>query len=128
MSLSAIANRNDNTAKQEIAIQECLNRSWTLVVGTVLVHQTRLIRVHRGTMLIGCWHYDIINSLRQSAMVAWPKIQDRILNLWKIKLHSVEIVPCDPPVHLEGYSQICNNKETDRFLDVLNILRKQHKS
>ena len=127
--LAAIASKNNSTAaRQELAIHERLSQSWMLVVGPILVNQTRLIRIHRGTMLIGCWHYDVINSLRQSAEVTWPQIQSRLIHLWKIKLHSVEIVPCDPPTNLKCISKVNVDGKSDYFVDVLDILRKQSKS
>jgi hypothetical protein len=75
-------------------------------------------------MLIGCWHYDIIGSLRQSAEATWPQIQTRLAHLWKIKLHGLEVVPCDPPMKSTYIAKI-SNQETDTFVDVLDLLRKQ---
>jgi hypothetical protein len=123
--LAAIACKSNSTAKHELAIHERLKQSWMLVVGPTLVHQTCLIRIHRGTMLIGCWHYNIISSLRQSAKVTWPQIQARLLHLWKIKLYGIEIVPCDPPINEECTKKTNSDKNIDHFMDVLNILRKQ---
>lgn len=128
VSLAVIANKSNSTTEKELAIQKRLSRSWILVVGPILVHQTCLIRIHRGTMLIGCWHYDIMSSLRQSAEITWPQIKARIKRLWKIHLHSVEVVPCDPPTNLKCASNARKNEETDHFMVVLDILRKQNKS
>ena len=126
--LNSVAYINNNNAmtRRELAMQDRLSRSWLLVVGKTLVHQTRLIRIHRGKMLIGCWHYDVIKSLRLSAKEVWPQIQDRLIRLWKLKLTNIEVVPCDPPVKSDCVSK--NNREDDLFKQVLTTLRKQKKS
>ena len=74
-----------------------LRNAWLLVVGPALVHHTRLLRVSRGILVVGCWHPHIIPNLRKSAEAVWPQVQERLRTLWKLNFSAMEIVPCDPP-------------------------------
>ncbi|MDR3671139.1 MAG: DciA family protein [Holophaga sp.] len=121
--LSAMGRGPDRAAQAEARVEARIQRSWLLVVGPTLVHQTRLLRVHRGILLVGCWHPEIIPSLRQSAESIWPQLRDRLDRLWKLKLQRMEIVPCDPPV-LEAPVRAA---KADPLEAVLNLLREQGK-
>ena len=122
--LKAIAKAPDRAAQAEARTEARLRRSWLLVVGPSLVHNTRLLRAHRGTLLVGCWHPEIIPSLRQSAAATWPQLQARLENLWKLKFQRLEIVPCDPP---EPETPAPPREEGDAFKAVLRLLREQAK-
>ena len=122
--LSALAKPIDRAAQLEARTEARLRKSWLLVVGSTLVNQTRLIRAHRGTLLVGCWHSEVIPSLRLSAQAAWPQIQARLERLWKLKFQRLEIVPCDPP---EPEAAVAPREEVDAFKAVLNLLREQAK-
>lgn len=84
-------------ANAEAVALERLQRAWPLVVGPNLARQTRLLRVRRGSLLVGCWHTEHIRELRAAAQGAWPEIQLRIQHSFRLKLHRIEITPCDPP-------------------------------
>ena len=128
ISLAVIANGNDSTISRELAIQDLISRHWERVVGPTLAHQTHLIRIHYGTMLIGCWHRNKVLSLRTSAETIWPQIQARVEYFWKLKLRSLVIVPCDQPTKPSHLTKTDNSKESDPFMEVLNFLRKRNKS
>lgn len=74
-----------------------LRRSWFLVVGPALVPHTRLLRLARGVVVVGCWQPIIIPNLRASAEATWPAVQERLERLFNFKARAMEIVPCDPP-------------------------------
>lgn len=74
-----------------------LSRAWPLVVGPALVNYTRLLRVRRGTLVMGCWKPELVPNLRKAAEAVWPEIQARLERLLNLKLQKVEVLPCDPP-------------------------------
>ena len=124
--LGAIKNEVNCIPRYEVNIQERISRSWILVVGPVLVNQTRLLRIHRGTLLIGCWNSAIISSLRLSVEMIWPQLKLRLEQLWKLKLLRMEIVPCDP---LESKSNLPITRSRDGIdplKEVLKLLRDQN--
>lgn len=122
--LRAVAKAPDLAAQAEARTEARLRKSWLLVVGATLVNQTRLIRAHRGTLVVGCWHPDVIPSLRQSAQETWPQIQARLERLWKLRFQHLEIVPCDPP-EPEAIPEPRSGR--DPLEEVLNLLREQGK-
>jgi hypothetical protein len=122
--LSALARNQDRAAQAEARAEARIRRAWLLVVGPTLVNQTRLLRAHRGILLVGCWHQDIIPSLRQSAATIWPQLQERLERMWKLKFQRLEIVPCDPPGPETGPAR---QPATDPLKEVLNLLREQSK-
>ena len=122
--LRALARPKDRAAEAEARTEARLRKSWLLVVGATLVNQTRLIRAHRGTLLVGCWHPEVIPSLRKSAEAVWPQIQARLERLWKLKFQRLEIVPCDPP---EAEAPRPPREEADPLKAVLRLLREQAK-
>jgi len=122
--LRAVAKAPDLAAQAEARTEARLRKSWLLVVGATLVNQTRLIRAHRGTLVVGCWHPDVIPSLRQSAQETWPQIQARLERLWKLRFQHLEIVPCDPP---EPPAPREVPRELDAFDEVLKVFREQAK-
>ncbi len=91
--LRAAAGLEDPDARAEAA----LRKSWLLVVGPALVNRTRLIRISRGVLVVGCWEPSFIPSLRASAEETWPQVRERIAKMWKRTYRAMEIVPCDPP-------------------------------
>jgi hypothetical protein len=122
--LRSVAKAADRAAEAEARIEARLRRSWLLVVGATLVNQTRLLRAHRGTLVVGCWHAEVIPSLRQSAQETWPQIQARLERLWKLSFQRLEIVPCDPP---EPVAPSKPPREVDAFDEVLKLFREQAK-
>jgi hypothetical protein len=116
--------RPDRAALAEARTEARLRNAWLLVVGATLVNQTRLIRAHRGVLVVGCWHAEVIPSLRRSAEAVWPQLQARLERLWKLKFQRLEIVPCDPP---EQEAPRPPREEVDAFKAVLNLLREQAK-
>ena len=114
--------QGDRAAQAEARLEARLRQAWLLVVGPTLVNQTRLLRAHRGILLVGCWHQEIIPSLRQSAETIWPQLRDRLDRMWRLKFQRMEIVPCDPP---EGTAP--RPAASDPLKEVLDLLRDQHK-
>ena len=74
-----------------------LREAWTFAVGPLLARRTRLLRFHRGRLVVGCWELSAIPSLRLAAEAAWPAVQERLSRAFKLHFSAIEIVPCDPP-------------------------------
>lgn len=74
-----------------------LREAWTFAVGPLLARRTRLLRFHRGRLVVGCWELTAIPSLRLAAEAAWPSVQERLSRAFKLHFSAIEIVPCDPP-------------------------------
>ena len=87
----------DSRTIAEARTEARVARVWPLLVGTVLVHHTRLIRIRQRTLVLGCWKTEVITNLRQSAEATWPQVQARLERLLGLQLLRLEIVPCDPP-------------------------------
>jgi hypothetical protein len=87
----------DSRTTAEARTETRVTRIWPLLVGPVLMRHTRLIRVRQRTLVLGCWHPEVVTSLRQSAEATWPQVQARLERLLGLKLQRLEIVPCDPP-------------------------------
>ena len=121
VALKTIAKPGDHAAQAEARTEARLRQAWLLVVGPSLVHNTRLIRAHRGTLLVGCWHPEVIPSLRKSVEATWPQLQARLERLWQLKFQRMEIVPCDPPMPAPAPEP---RQEVDAFKAVLTLLRK----
>ncbi len=122
--LRAAAGKGDRAAQADARLEARLRRAWLLVVGPILVHQTRLVRAHRGILVVGCWHPEVIPSLRQTALAIWPQLQVRLERLWKLRFQRLEIVPCDPP---EPETVPPPRPDRDPLEEVLNLLREQGK-
>jgi hypothetical protein len=87
----------DARALADARAEKRIARVWSLIVGPVLVHHTRLIRARQRTLVLGCWKTEVMASLRQSAEATWPQVQARLERLLGLKFQKLEIVPCDPP-------------------------------
>lgn len=74
-----------------------LREAWPFAVGPLLARRTRLIRFHRGRLVVGCWELPAIPSLRLAAEDTWPVVQERLSRAFKLHFSAIEIVPCDPP-------------------------------
>jgi len=120
--LSALGPGPDRAAQAEARVEARLRAAWLLVVGPTLVHQTRLLRAHRGVLVVGCWHPEVIPSLRLTAEAIWPQLQERLERLWNFKFRSMEILPCDPPEPPPA-----PRPAADPLEQVLNLLREQGK-
>ncbi len=81
----------------EARAEQRLARCWSLVVGPALVKHTRLLRISRRKLVIGCWDTSLMSSLRLSAEATWPQVQARLERFLKLRLAGMEILPCDPP-------------------------------
>ncbi len=74
-----------------------LREAWAFAVGPLLARRTRLLRLHRGRLVVGCWDLTAIPSLRLAAEAAWPAVQERLTRAFGVHLSGIEIAPCDPP-------------------------------
>jgi hypothetical protein len=121
-SLASVARPGSQAQAQ---VEGRLRRAWLLVVGPTLVNQTCLVRAHRGVLVLGCWHPELIPSLRASAQAIWPQLRERLERLWKLRFHRLEIVPCDPPEARPSSSPA--RQEEDLLKAVLRRFREQAK-
>ena len=74
-----------------------LREAWAFAVGPLLARRTRLLRLHRGRLVVGCWELTAIPSIRKAAEAAWPTVQERLTRAFGIHLSGIEIAACDPP-------------------------------
>jgi Dna[CI] antecedent, DciA len=81
----------------EARAQARLERAWHFVVGPFLAKHTRLLRLRKGTLVMGCWTPELVPNLRKSAEAVWPQVQERIQRQLRLKVLRLDIVPCDPP-------------------------------
>ena len=95
-----------------------LKEAWSFAVGPLLAKRTRLLRLHRGRLVVGCWELSAIPSLRLAAEAAWPTVQERLTRAFGVHLSSIEITPCDPPPPL-----VEARPAEDPFLELLKRWR-----
>ena len=107
--------------RAEARVLRRLETAWGWIVGPALVRHTRLLRVHRGILVMGCWHNELVPSLRLAAESVWPQIQARIQHALGLNLRGLEVEPCDPPDHPPP-----RRKVRDPLRSVLEQLRKRH--
>ena len=74
-----------------------LRQAWGFVVGPALADRTRLLRVERDILVMGCWELARIAALRDAAEAVWPQVRDRIHRALGLNLRGLQIVPCDRP-------------------------------
>lgn len=74
-----------------------LRQAWRFVVGPSLAERTRLLRVSRGVLVVGCWEIARVGALREAATAVWPQMRDRIRRALRLQLSGIQVVPCDPP-------------------------------
>lgn len=96
-SLASVPLRGREAEAKAEAAAEQLRNAWGVVVGPALVKHTRLLRLHRGQLVVGCWHPESLKALREAAQAAWPQVQRRIQRLVGVRVVAMDIVPCDPP-------------------------------
>jgi hypothetical protein len=85
-------------ARQAEGLAEArLRQAWPFVVGPALAGWTRLLRVERNILVMGCWELARIAPLREAAAAVWPETRERIRRSLGITLMGLQIVPCDPP-------------------------------
>lgn len=82
---------------REKRVQSRLERAWPLVVGPALVEHTRVLRVRGKVLVMGCWHPELVPSLRKSVEAIWPDLRKRLQTFLGLDFHRIEIFPCDPP-------------------------------
>jgi hypothetical protein len=107
--------------KREVRVLRRLEAAWGWIVGPALVRHTRLLRLHRGILVLGCWHNELIPNLRLAADSVWPQIQARVQHALGLSLRGLEVEPCDPPDRPS-----VPGKARDPLLAVLERLRKRH--
>ena len=93
-----------------------LRETWPFAVGPLLARRTRLLRLHRGRLVVGCWELTAIPSLRQAAEAAWPALQERLTRAFGIHLSGIEISPCDPP---DAEAERVTGTPEDPFRDLM---------
>jgi hypothetical protein len=113
----------DPGSRAEARLEARLRGAWLLVVGPALVNQTRLLRAHRGILLVGCWHPEVIPSLRRSVEAIWPQLRERLERMWHLPFQCLEIVPCDPPPPPAPPAGF----RADPLKEVLRVLRERGK-
>ena len=96
LAATPLKGREHEAREEEAALR--LRRAWSLVVGPTLVRQTHLMRIHRGRLVIGCWHGDALKAVRESAEAVYPQVRERVQRLLGVRITGLEVVPCDPPV------------------------------
>ena len=74
-----------------------LRQAWPFVVGPALAGRTRLLRVERNILVMGCWELARIAPLREAAAAVWPEMRERIRCALGLTLMGLQVVPCDPP-------------------------------
>lgn len=74
-----------------------LRQAWPFVVGPALAGWTRLLRVERNILVMGCWELSRISPLREAAAAVWPETRERIRRSLGLTLMGLQVVPCDPP-------------------------------
>ena len=74
-----------------------LRQAWPFVVGPALASRTRLLRVERNILVMGCWELARIAPLREAAAAVWPEMRERIRRALGLTLMGLQVVPCDPP-------------------------------
>ena len=86
----------DQRAFAEERAQARLAAAWPLLVGDALARKTRPLRIHRRTLVLGCWENRMVPNLRHAAQAAWPDVQARLQRFLGLQLQRIEVVPCDP--------------------------------
>ncbi len=79
------------------AAEARLRQAWRFVVGPALAPRTRLLRVQRDILVLGCWDLARIGPLREAAAAAWPDTRERIRRGLGLALMGLQVEPCDPP-------------------------------
>lgn len=74
-----------------------LRQAWTFVVGPALAERTRLLRLERQILVLGCWELGRIGPLREAAEAVWPQVRERIHRALGLDLRGLQVLPCDPP-------------------------------
>ena len=95
LSAQALPGRETEARNEEAALR--LRQAWGLVVGPALVRQTRLLRIHRGTLVVGCWQPEWLKAVREASEAVWPQVRERVQRLLGVRLTHLDVVPCDPP-------------------------------
>jgi hypothetical protein len=110
---------------QEDTLAEArLREAWAYVVGPFLARQTRLLRVQRGRVVLGCWQLHQIPSLRQAAEHVWPQVRERVQRVLGLRLGGMEVLPCDPPPAPEETKTAPNEDPLRAVLERLRELRR----
>lgn len=100
-----------------------LRQAWPFVVGPALAGRTRLLRVERNILVMGCWELARIAPLREAAAAVWPETRERIRRALGIPLMGLQIVPCDPPAADAAPAP----RDPDPLRGALILLDKRHR-
>ncbi|HEX9081926.1 MAG TPA: DciA family protein [Holophagaceae bacterium] len=95
-----------------------LRQAWSFVVGPALASRTRLLRVERDILVLGCWDLARIGPLRDAATTVWPDMRTRIQRALGLTLMGLQVVPCDPP----PTEAPTGTRDADPLLGVLTLL------
>ena len=86
----------DHLAGQRAELR--LRAAWKLIVGPALADRTRLLRMEKGILVMGCWELSQIGALREATAAVWPQMRVRIHRSLGLELRGLQVVPCDAPV------------------------------
>ncbi|MEI6592152.1 MAG: DciA family protein [Holophagaceae bacterium] len=86
----------DHLAGQRAELR--LRAAWKLIVGPALADRTRLLRVERDILVMGCWELAHIGALREATAAVWPQMRLRIQRSLGLEMRGLQVVPCDAPV------------------------------
>ena len=100
-----------------------LRQAWPFVVGPALADRTRLLRVERNILVMGCWELARIAPLREAAAAVWPETRERIRRSLGITLMGLQVVPCDPP---DGEAEP-TPRDPDPLRGALRLLEARHR-
>ena len=100
-----------------------LRQAWSFVVGPALAGRTRLLRVERNILVMGCWELARIAPLREAAAAVWPETRERIRRSLGITLMGLQVVPCDPP---DGEAEP-TSRDPDPLRGALRLLEARHR-
>ncbi len=99
-----------------------LRQAWHFVVGPALADRTRLLRVERNTLVMGCWELSQIATLREATAAVWPQVRDRIQRALGLSLMGLQVVPCDPPPAVPEPTQ-----DPDPLRRAMRLLEARHR-
>lgn len=94
-----------------------LRQAWPFVVGPALAGRTRLLRVEREVLVMGCWELTRIAPLREATAAVWPEMRERIRRALGLTLMGLQVVPCDPPEETPSEA-----RDTDPLRGALRLL------
>ena len=61
--------------------------------------------MERDILILGCWDFSRIATLREAAASVWPQMRDRIHRALGLSLTGLQILPCDPPAEAPEHTE-----------------------